>query len=276
MPTPLLATALALALAQIPTAVLPPPPSADTVLARVNGVPIRAEDVEALLWDWRGREVTADLITYQLVQGEAKKLKVEAKPEEIEREFQRRLDLQKQQVGDNNLEETLRAQGFPKSRLFLRVHTEMLVDRIAMLDFDPSQFVKVSTIVFQPNMPGESPLKRAEAALAALGKGGTWDKAVADSDLTANGKAAMGKLGWKLLSAFPESARDDIRKLKTKAYSQPVTMADGSVQVFLLEDRGSAASGDDAADIQAAFLERMRPQLLQRLRAEAKIERSSP
>lgn len=259
---------------QLPDSVLPKAPAADKVIAKVNGVEIRAGDVEALLWDWRGHEVTQDLITYHLILGESKRLKVEVKPEEIERSYEERLAEYKQGVAPGtNLDETLRAQGFPKSRLYLRVHTELLVNRIAMRDFRPDDFVRVSTALYRPGAPGKPPVERAQAAHGQLGKGEPWTKIVKESDLDDASKAAQGVLGWRAVSAFPEASRADIRGVKAGGYSKPVTMPDGSVQLFRVEKKGIDAKDAEAREIQDGFLAAARQKLLERLRAEAKIER---
>lgn len=258
----------------LPDSVLPKAPSADKVVAKVNGVEIRASDVEALLWDWRGQEVTQDLITYHLILGESKRLKVEVKPSEIARAYDERLAEYKQTIAPGaNLDEVLRAQGFPKSRLYLRVHTELLVNRIAMLDFRPDNFVRVSTALYRPGAPGKAPAERAQAAHGQLTKGEAWSKIVQESDLDENSKAAQGMLGWRAVAAFPEGSRAEIRAAKPGGYSKPVTMPDGSVQLFRVDKHGIDAKDAEARDLQDGYLNSARQKLLERLRAEAKIER---
>jgi hypothetical protein len=275
MPTfaALIASVVSLAQGPLPTAVLPAPPEAKEVLVRVNGVEIRAGDVEALLWDWRGREVTGDLVTYHLVLGEAKRLNVQIPSEEIDREYERRLENERKRTDPGaDLDETLRAQGYPKSRLYLGVHTELLVNEIAMREFRPEDFVKVSTVVFLPKS-GKTAAERAAAVVTALGRGTTWKKAVADSDLEPEGKQVQGLLGWRALVAFPAAAQGQIRTLKAAGISSPVPMPDGSVQVFRVEMHGSEAKGPDAMEIREIHLSRARPALMQRLRSSAKIEK---
>ncbi|MGV3617589.1 MAG: peptidylprolyl isomerase [Fimbriimonas sp.] len=259
----------------LPDSVLPKAPTPDKVVAKVNGVEIKASDVEALLWDWRGHEVTQDLITYQLILGEAKRLKVEVKPTEIERSFEERLaEYRKGVPPGSDLEESLRGQGFPKSRLYLRVHTDLLVNRIAMLDFRPDDYVRVSTSAYRPapEKP-QTPIQRAGAAHQRLVKGEPWLAIVKSSDLDEVAKEAAGHLGWRALAAFPETARPEIRALKSGGFTKPVALPDGSVQLFRVEMRGMEAKDDEARELQESFLARARQQLLQRLRSEAKIER---
>lgn len=257
----------------LPESILPKAPTPEKVVARVNGVEIRAKDVEALLWDWRGHEVTQDLITYHLVLGESKRVKVEVKPEEVERSYQERLaEYAKTMPQGTNIDDTLREQGFTKSRLFLRVHAELLINRIAMQDFRPDNFVSVSTSLYRAR--GEATaLTRATAARDRLAKGETWAKVIQDSDLDDGSKQGQGTLGWRLVSAFPDSARADIKGLKSGEISKPVTMPDGSVQIFRVDKRGLDAKDAEARQLQDGYLESSRQKLLERLRKEAKIER---
>src|SRR4051812_8911494 len=76
------AVAVALALAaqagnspvnDIPAKYRTTPPAAGAAVARVNGVEIKAGDVESLLWDWRGFDAIQDLVSYQMIKAEAQK-----------------------------------------------------------------------------------------------------------------------------------------------------------------------------------------------------------
>jgi parvulin-like peptidyl-prolyl isomerase len=257
----------------LPESILPKAPAPDKVVAKVNGVEIRAKDVEALLWDWRGHEVTQDLITYHLVLGESKRVKVEVKPEEIERSYQERLaEYAKTVPQGTNIDEVLREQGFTKSRLFLRVHAELLVNRIAMQDFRPDNFVSVSTSLYRTKGVATA-AQRATAARDRLVKGEAWDKIIQESDLDEGSKQGQGTLGWRLVTAFPESARPDIKSLKAGEISKPIAMPDGSVQIFRVDKRGLDAKDAEARELQDGFLNSSRQKLLERLRKEAKIEK---
>lgn len=275
MPTfaALLFPILAWAQGPLPEAVLPKPPAPDKVIAKVNGVEIRAADVEAILWDWRGHEVTQDLITYQLILGESRRVKVDVKPEEIERSYKERLEEYRLGVpAGTDLDEALRAQGFPKSRLYLRVHTELLVNRIAMQEFRPDNFVSVSTSLYR-TAPSKPALDRATSAHGRLSKGEAWTKIVQESDLDDISKQAQGTLGWRAITAFPETARAGIKALKSGEVSKPVAMPDGSVQLFRVDKRGMEAKDAEARELQDGYLASARQKLLERLRNEAKIER---
>jgi hypothetical protein len=171
-----------------------------------------------------------------------------------------------------NLDDVLRAQGFPKSRLYLRVHTELLVNRIAMQEFRPDNFVSVSTSLYRtaPNKPA---LDRATMAHGQLSKGEPWTKIVQESDLDDVSKQAQGTLGWRAITAFPETARAGIKGLKSGEVSKPIAMPDGSVQLFRVDKRGMEAKDAEARELQDGYLASARQKLLERLRSEAKIER---
>ena len=60
-------------------------PTPDTVLAKVNGIAIRAKDVEDLLWDVRGEEILNDVMFYQVAKMEADKLGIVVTNAEVEK-----------------------------------------------------------------------------------------------------------------------------------------------------------------------------------------------
>src|SRR5665213_3264764 len=107
--------AAALQAAQIPSAYLPQKPAAETVLAKVNGVPIRESDVDRLLWDYSGYEITQDLISYQLVRQEAAKMKVSVTQAEVQKAYDEMVVQEKARLSPGqDLEDMMRKQGYPK------------------------------------------------------------------------------------------------------------------------------------------------------------------
>src|SRR5687767_4726488 len=93
---PLLSAAIFFQGSQVPAQHLPVKPLPGKDVARVNGVEIKASEVEPLLWDWRGQEVVEDLITYQLIRGEAHRNKVQLTELEVLKSLDDQLTAMKQ------------------------------------------------------------------------------------------------------------------------------------------------------------------------------------
>jgi len=260
----------------LPADVVPAPPAPDKVIVRVNGAEIRASDIEALLWDWRGAEVTQDLVTFQLIRGEAQRVGVAVTPAEVERGYQEQLRrIAQSGPKGRDVEATLREQGMPKSRLYLRTQTELLLDRLAEREFRPEAYVRVATLAFRPT--GEKAADREAARVRAtkaherLLKGEAWDRVVRELELDPDLKERNGLLGWRALSAFPSEAQAEFRTLRIGGVARPIATPSG-YQLFRLEMRGQDAQAEALADLRAGALARGRQDLLQRLRREAKIE----
>jgi hypothetical protein len=175
-----------------------------------------------------------------------------------------------------DFEASLRAQGFPKSRLYLRVHTDLLLDALVMKSFSPNGFVRVSTLAFRPASDAATDLsaaiQRAQAAYDRVVKGGDWNAEAKASDAQEELKARNGHLGWRMVSAFPKSTQAEILAAKPGTLTKPAQAAD-AIQVFRVEELGASAKGDDLAELKRAYLASGRQELVQRLRSQAKIER---
>lgn len=275
---PLLITAVTAFQGSLPDAIRPKSPAPEKVVATVNGVEIHASDILPLLWDWRGQEVTQDVITFQLLVGEAKKANIVVPTEEIDKKFAERLEEMKQKAPPGtDVESALRQQGFPKSRLYLRVHTEMLVDRLALLDFRPENYFKVAIAVYQtnPKKPDlTAPATRAKAAYDQLTKGAAWMAVVRGSDLDASRKASAGSIGWRGYDLFPEANRTEIRGLKSNQFSKPFSV-EGAHIILRAEKLGTQATPAELDEIRKQFLDQNRTTVMQRIQSAAKIERAN-
>src|SRR5947208_832858 len=60
-------------------------PKPGDVVATVNGKPILASDIEGLLWEWRGSDVTEDLISYSMVAQDTAKRGIVISDAEVEK-----------------------------------------------------------------------------------------------------------------------------------------------------------------------------------------------
>jgi len=276
----LLLHALGRQTAQVPSAAAPASPNPEQVVARINGEEIKAKDIEAYLWDWRGSEVTNDYITYRLIQTEAKKLSVQVAPEEVEKSFTTQMEAMKANLQPGQeLDSAMRQQGFPRSRLYLRVHTDLLLNQIVLKQFKQEDYVRVSTIAFHPKSEAATDLTaaigRAQAAYQRLQKGADWNKEVAASDDDDTLKQNKGLLGWRLRRLFPANTQSELESAPVGTLAKP-TQAAGAIQVFRVEGHGKDVKGSELESLKQAYLVTGRQDVIERLRKEAKIERLFP
>lgn len=268
--------ALALAQAQA----TPPVPPPDKVLATLDGAPIKAADVEPYLWDWRGYEALEDILSYKLLANAAAKAGVSLTEAETDAAVSKQLDeLKKSAPAGRSFEDSLRQQGFPKSRIVMRVKTELLLDKIVLKDFHPSDYIKISTIVFRPEseqMPAlAATIRRADAAYDKLKKGTSWDIVLGENETAPQALKGRGSVGWRALAAFPTSVAAEMRNLTLGGITKPAQTTYG-IQIFKIDGLGASAKGKDLDDLKNVFLASARPAELNKIRAEAKIERLWP
>ncbi len=275
--TALFAYAAATQMVQIPTTYLPLKPTPETVLARVDGVPIKASDVERLLWDWRGYEVTQDLISYQLIHEQASKLKIVATPADIQKEYEKFVAEQKKTLpAGQDFDSVLKQQHLPKSRLYMQVETNFLLSKIVSAKFDPTKFVKIATLVFKPKTEAASDLAesvgKATDAYNRLTKGEDWEKVMNSSGQEAVLIQNKGLLGWRNIDAFPAFTQAELKTAKVGSFTKPVQTQNG-LQLFQIKGIGSQATGSDLTELKAIYEQSAKQTFLQNLQKTAKIER---
>ncbi|MCX7800685.1 MAG: peptidylprolyl isomerase [Fimbriimonadales bacterium] len=260
----------------LPKGMPPAKPEPQRVLATVDGQPIRASDLEAFLWDWRSSEVLQDLISYRSVLAFAGKEGVRVTEREIEEELNRQLSEVLQNAptaGDPNAQ--MRREGFPRSRLWLRVHSQLLVDRVLLKRFDPKNFVKVSTIVVRKK--GDDADSVAEAAATAkrlferLSAGEAWSTVLREATSDERVLSNDGSIGWKLLGAFSTPTAEELRQLRPGGITKPALTANG-FQIFRLDQAGATAQGKELLELQALYLFSERPNLLRQIQETIKVE----
>lgn len=264
----------------IPKNHLSAPPSADTVLARVNGVDIKASDVEPLLWQWRGFDALQDLITYEIVRSEAAKTGIDVPPKQTEDEIDGYLkELARQIPPGKTVNDALIEQGFTRSRLFLRFRTDDLIAKMVERSYKPDQMVKVSTMIFRPANEQTSALteaiKKADAAYASLTGGRKWDDIFGTTTTDPNALRSHGLIGWRSLDLFPPSVQKELGALKPGGITHPAQTENG-IQIFKLEVAGKGATQKEQDEMRSVYMSASRRPLLERLKNSAKIERPYP
>ncbi|MDR3691154.1 MAG: peptidylprolyl isomerase [Fimbriimonas sp.] len=272
----LLSVVAAFQMAQIPATYLPAKPTPDTVLVKVDGVAIKASDVENLLWDWRGREVTQDLIAYQLIHKKAETLHLAVTPDDVAKEYERvKAEAAKTLPAGQNFDDMLRQRGQPKSRLFMQIESNLLLTKIVDVQLDPKKFFKVSTLVFKPKTESATDLAdavgKAQDAYKRLAAGEAWDKVMKSTGQDEALVTGKGDLGWRSIDAFPATAQAELQRAAVGAYIKPVQTQNG-LQLFRLDAVGAKATAKDLEELKKIYEQSAMQTTFMALRNGAKIE----
>ncbi len=245
------------------------------VILKVDGVSLTKGEMAVWLWTWRGHEAIEEGLQYLLVERDAAKQNVTLGAAEADAEFAKRMAQVKANLQGKTFEEVLRDQGYSESRLYARLRTELLTNKVLDQSFHPEEFVKVSTIVF-PNPDGsleglQSAIAAANAAYTKLKAGAKWDLVLAETKPAPAVTKSQGLIGWRPLELFPESVRESLGKAQAGELLKPVQTNNG-IQIFRVERTGARATAEDLAEIRPAYLQTARPAYWKRLRDAAKIE----
>jgi hypothetical protein len=276
----LLSLATALQAPQVPAPYLPSAPAPNAVLAKVNGVPITQGDVEKLLWDWAGPEVTNDLVLFQLIRSRAALDKIAVSPAEVEQAYQKQIaEIKKNVPPGQDFDTFIREKGFPKSRLYLHIQADLLITKIVDLKFKPSDYISVSTLVVKTKSQTPADLKeassRADDVYSRLKKGEDWDKVLASTDQSQETITSHGVLGWRAIEAFPALTKMEFKTLKAKEYTHPTVTKNG-LQIFRIDAFGTTADAASIAELKKQYEDRAKNTLVPELQKSAKIERLFP
>jgi hypothetical protein len=259
---------------------LKPAPDKDQVLVKVNGQEIRASDIAALLWDVKADEILNEVTYFQLARAEADKLGIFLTGKEIDDGVQRELDAMKANLAPGQtLEQAMVSSGQTRARLYLAVKTSLLLTKIAFAEFDPKLYVKVSTIIIKPASNSAtdlaSAIKIAQGAYDRLQKGDAWEAVVDDVVTDEAGRESRGRLGWRLLSAFPDDVRSEIGLLKANQFSKPAQIQNG-IQFFRIDKFGKDLAKEDLDQMRIEMTEALRLQAVTKIRRTMTIERVWP
>lgn len=258
------------------------PPTAATVVARVDGSDITAGDVEGLLWDWRSGEVVQELVNYRMVVAEAVRERADVNDDDVEKTIDSGVELYRTK---NNLPTTsaafaaLAQTGMTRSRLYLRCRTQLLVQKMAEKGFVPANMVKVSTLIFRfaddQLSSMTDAINKANAAYDRLQKGDPWDVVFAANLTKAGGAGSKGLVGWRDLAIFPPSIADELKQLKVNQVTKPARTENG-IQIFKLDLLGKDAKGDDLKQLKDEYMIASQNQLMSKLVKETKVQRLWP
>lgn len=247
-------------------------PKPTKVVLTVNGSSIKASEIQALLWDWRRDEVIDDLVAYILFAKEAERVKVTVSDVEVNAKVQQRIA----QAGIN--QQMLSAQGYPPSRIFLRSKVEMLAEKIARKELNPSEYVHLRLLLIRPTKDDaaswEEASKKATEAYARLKAGEAWPtiyQAYSGKDALS---AVQGDLGWRRWDEFTVEAQKRVKPIGKGSVTEPIKVPLG-YQIFGVVARSEAATPAELKELEDNVLQNKIGALAERLRASAKIVKSN-
>lgn len=255
----------------------PPVPGPNTVLARVNGVPIKGADVDKLLWDWASRGVLEDLILFQLISQRAKLDHIVITPMEVQKLYDDQIAMIQRQVpAGQDVESFIREKGFPKSRLWMHIEADLMMTKIVDLTFKRSDYISVSTLLVKPKTKTAADLQdavgKAQSLYNRLAKGEDWDAVLKSADQSPQTVQSHGTLGWRPIDDFPPQTTAQLRILKPHQYSKPIETNNG-IQIFRVDDIGVNAAAASLDQLKRQYEARAKQTLVQELQKNAKIDR---
>lgn len=261
---------------QTPVIVVPPPPAPNQTVETVNGQAITSKELEPFLWDWYGSQVEQVIATLTVIDQAASQHKVAVTEKEIEDDAQKtyKQTMMRAPSGQDP-NKWMKDHGAPISAFRYRARMELLLEKLAMLDFKPELYVKVSRLVIQPKDETTAGVKAAATAAdeaeVALQKGEPWASVVARNSTNPQTAANHGELGWLPIAAFPQEVQQQFATMKLNTYTKPVSLQ-GAWQIFLLEVRGKDASPQEIAELKQTNLHQLVQDELSKLQKAAKIE----
>lgn len=250
-------------------------PQGDEVVATVDGVAIKAKDVDKALWDWYSSDVVEEMVVNQMVAGALKKEGVKLDQKDVDAFLQRLLDEAKASYPPgSNFEAELKKQGLPKSRLAARAATEVGLRQLTEARFKPADFRKVAWLMVKPAAAGEDQMaaarKNAEEALELL-KTTPWADVVKARSHDKNSALREGELGWFALSELPADVRDAMKPLGAGTHTG-VLESQGVLSIYRVIAVGPPPDAE-LETVKASFVARNLSKVFQEVRAKAKIER---
>lgn len=255
----------------------PAPPAPDRVIAKVDGVSIKAEDLAPYLWDWGGQSALDELIETNLVIAEAKRKGIELSDEELTKLVDTQLEpIRSTLPAGTTLSDAMFQRGRPLSLFATRLKKQVLLDRLFEKEFTTEGMLKISTIVFPIKSSLLSDLQlavnQAQKAYDTLKKGTPWDKVITLMVEDPTIKETKGLLGWRNVSALPPTAAAEIKALPAKGVTKPVQTENG-IQIFRVELKPKDASKKELDDLRASLTPGGRGQILTRIKSAAKVEK---
>ncbi len=253
------------------------PPAASQAVGKSGAQAVTASQVEPYLWEWFGKDAVEDVLSYIVISQAAGQRGIIVSDADVEKQVDQTIKaLQGNQAGTiEDATNTLRSQGFPRSRLFMRAKATLLLDRIILADFHVDDYVKVSTILVRVDTADAAAVSKAidqcQDAYKKLTSGTDWDTVLKSVTTDQHLLSTKGALGWRALSLFPENVVREINTLPNGAYTHPA-MTQFGVQIFRIDAHGGDAKGDELLSLKNQFIAAGRPKYIKDLKERANAQ----
>lgn len=258
---------------------LPTLPDPNKVVATVNGEPIRASELMRATYDWFGASALEEIIMERIIEQEARKQKVSVKPEEVEARYKQQLQNAEANMPPGmSLEDFLRRNMFPPSRLYARVRAQLLAEKLAEKRINLDDFIEYSEIVVR--IQGANPEEQEKNAPAAeakaqeayqkIGEGLDFAEAAKQYSEDPFTKDRGGKKGWQHKRFLTPDVQQQLEKLKPGQVSPPFRTLAGYI-IVRLERTGSQAQGDERQQLRQQAVQMELGEYMLDLQSKAKI-----
>lgn len=259
---------------------LPKAPSAETALVKVNGVEIKAKDIEDLLWETRGEEILNEVMLYQVSKSEADRLGLIVTQAEIDKEMERAIDQIKKNLAPGQTVESAMAQeGQTRSRMYLGIKSSLYLAKIAFKDFEPKNYIRVSTILVRPKSKNAADvaatIQVVQKAYDRIKAGESWDKLVDELIMDQTGRQTRGLVGWRKIAIFPEDVKAELQTLKKGGITKPVQTENG-IQIFRVDERGDGLTKEGLEQMKTELTRPLQDEAARKIRETLKMERLYP
>ena len=265
---------------QIPPQYSPAPlPAGDTVVATVNGEPIRASELIQVSYEWFAATAIEELILERVIEQEARAQRVTVSNAEVEARYKQQLQNAESQVPPGmSLDDFLKRNQFPPSRLFARIRSQMLVEKLVERQVNLDDFVEYSQIVIriQGNTPEQqeenTPTAEAKAqeAYQKIKEGLDFAEAVKEYSEDPFSKDRGGKMNWQNMNFIVPDLRQKLQAMQPGEISEPFKMM-GSYMIIRKERTGSQASPEEQQELREQAVRLQIGEYVRQLQSKAKI-----
>ncbi len=265
---------------QLPPQYRPEPlPAGDTVVATVNGEPIRASELIQASYNWFAATAIEELILERVIEQEARAQGVSVPDSEVEARYKQQLQNAEAQVPPGmSLDDFLKRNQFPPSRLFARIRTQMLVEKLVERQVNLDDFVEYSQIVIR--IQGNTPEQQEENAPAAEAKareayekiqqGLDFADAAKEYSEDLFSKDRGGKMYWQNKNLIVPDLRAKLDELQPGQVSEPFRNM-GSYVIIRKERTGTQASPEEQQELREQAVRIQIGEYVSRLQSKAKI-----
>jgi foldase protein PrsA len=265
---------------QVPPQYSPAPlPAGDTVVATVNGEPIRARDLIQVSYEWFAATAIEELILERVIEQEARAQRVTVSNAEVEARYKQQLQNAESQVPPGmSLDDFLKRNQFPPSRLFARIRSQMLVEKLVERQVNLDDFVEYSQIVIriQGNTPEQqeenTPTAEAKAqeAYQKIREGLDFAEAVKEYSEDPFSKDRGGKMNWQDMKFIGPDLRQKLLAMQPGEISEPFKMM-GSIVIIRKERTGAQASPEEQQELREQAVRLQIGEYVRQLQSKAKI-----